>query len=114
MYEPIIELFYQQQRAEVENEIYKQVMSVGVSVDREELIRALKYDRDQYNAGYRDGVKAGKVASMKEAIAKLRWMSQGYDRDGGEPEYPLNEAYAYAIAADALEMMMGENTGGEI
>ena len=57
MYDPIIELYYQQQRAEFENEVYKLIMSVGVSVDKEELIRALNYDRDQYNAGYKDGVK---------------------------------------------------------
>ena len=29
--------------------------SFGVDVDREELIRALQYDRDQYNKGYADG-----------------------------------------------------------
>ena len=29
--------------------------SFGVDMDREELIRALKYDRDQYNKGYADG-----------------------------------------------------------
>ena len=29
--------------------------SFGVDVDRQELIRALKYDRDQYEKGYADG-----------------------------------------------------------
>lgn len=31
--------------------------SFGVDLDREELIRALKYDRDQYNKGYADGIR---------------------------------------------------------
>ena len=31
--------------------------SFGVDMDREELIRALKYDRDQYNKGYSDGIR---------------------------------------------------------
>ena len=39
----------------VDEYIYKSVMKVGVDVDRDELIRALRYDRDQYDKGYRDG-----------------------------------------------------------
>jgi Pyruvate/2-oxoacid:ferredoxin oxidoreductase delta subunit len=42
-----------------ENGIYMQVVDqFGVEVDKEELIRALQYDRDQYNKGYRDGKAA--------------------------------------------------------
>ena len=39
----------------VDEYIYKSVLKVGVEVDRDELIRALRYDRDQYEKGYRDG-----------------------------------------------------------
>lgn len=42
---------------EQENQIYKTVQSVGVNVDKHELIRALNYDRQQYDKGYYDGVK---------------------------------------------------------
>ena len=35
--------------------IYGIVIRQSVSVDKGELVRALKYDRDQYNKGYRDG-----------------------------------------------------------
>ena len=28
---------------------------IDVDVDKDELVRALQYDRDQYNAGYKDG-----------------------------------------------------------
>jgi len=38
-----------------EEEIYKAVVSVGINVDKEELIRALQYDRQQYHIGYADG-----------------------------------------------------------
>ena len=42
-----------------ENGIYMQIVDqFGVEVDKEELIRALQYDRDQYNKGYRDGKAA--------------------------------------------------------
>ena len=41
-----------------EDAIYKAVVNVGVNVDKEELIRALQYDRGQYEKGYRDGLNA--------------------------------------------------------
>ena len=37
-----------------EGEILKAVQRVGVNVDKDELLKALKYDRDQYSKGYRD------------------------------------------------------------
>lgn len=38
-----------------ENNVYKAVQQYGISVDKDELIKALKYDRGQYEAGYMDG-----------------------------------------------------------
>ena len=38
-----------------EDEVYKAVVSVGINVDKKELIRALQYDRQQYDIGYADG-----------------------------------------------------------
>lgn len=37
-----------------EEEIYRAVVNVGINVDREELIRALAYDRGQYQKGFAD------------------------------------------------------------
>lgn len=42
---------------EIDNEIYRAIIKHGVNVDKEELIKALKYDRDQYAKGYNDGLK---------------------------------------------------------
>ena len=39
-----------------ENDIYKAIISYGINVDKEELIKALNYDRHQYDVGYIDGV----------------------------------------------------------
>lgn len=33
------------------------VQNVGIDVDKEELLKALKYDRNQYEKGYKDGKK---------------------------------------------------------
>lgn len=40
-----------------EDEIYKAIQKVGVYVDKEELIKALNYDRHQYEMGYADARK---------------------------------------------------------
>lgn len=41
----------------IENELLVKVTrTVGFDVDKEELLKALKYDRDQYEKGFRDGV----------------------------------------------------------
>lgn len=40
--------------------IYKAILNVGITVDKEELIKAIEYDRHQYEAGYADGKEDGK------------------------------------------------------
>ena len=55
MYESPIRIIQKQFEKSVENEIFKAVFNVGVDVDKEELIRALQYDRDQYEKGFKDG-----------------------------------------------------------
>ena len=39
-----------------EGEVLKAVQSIGVDIDKDELIRALNYDRDQYEKGYQDAM----------------------------------------------------------
>ena len=36
----------------VEDNIFKMVSSMGIKVDKDELVKALKYDRQQYERGY--------------------------------------------------------------
>lgn len=61
MYESPVEIYVEPNQNEidsfVDNEVYKTIMKVGVNVNKEELIKALHYDRDQYTKGYRDGVQ---------------------------------------------------------
>ncbi len=54
----------QHQIAEQQDEqVYKAVVSVGINVDKEELLRALQYDRHQYAKGHLDGT-ADAMASI--------------------------------------------------
>ena len=49
-----------------DEQIYQCISAIGVHVDKEELIKALSYDRDQYNAGYRDAMAT--IVRCKECI----------------------------------------------
>ena len=63
MYKSPIEIIQGQMKMQMEGDIYRAVQSYDINVDKAELLRALKYDRDQYLAGYRDG-KADEKASI--------------------------------------------------
>lgn len=58
MYESPIKVFQKQLESHLEEDVLKAVMSYNVVVDKEELLRALKYDRDSYYRGYEDGIAA--------------------------------------------------------
>lgn len=40
-----------------ENDIYQAIQRYDVVVDKEELFKALQYDREQYTKGYEDGIR---------------------------------------------------------
>lgn len=54
MYESPITIIQDQMRMQMEDNIYKAVQYFNVDVNKEELIKALAYDRDQYRKGYSD------------------------------------------------------------
>ena len=55
MYESPIEVVHEQIRVQVDDEIFRAVQNVGVNVNKEELLKALEYDRGQYEEGFREG-----------------------------------------------------------
>ena len=48
---------------QLDEDIYKAIMHYDINVDEEELLRALSYDRNQYEKGYADG-KAEAMADI--------------------------------------------------
>ena len=66
-YESVIRLYCQDLESKIENEILTTVKNVGVVVDKDELLRALKYDRNQYEEGFRKGKLA-----MENSVAEWR------------------------------------------
>lgn len=57
MYESPINVAIDDLKMQVEGEICRAVQTIGVKVDKEELLKALQYDRGQYDKGYKDGIK---------------------------------------------------------
>ncbi len=55
MYESPITVYYEDIEKRVEGDLVKTVFRLGFDVDEEELMKALNYDREQYQKGYKDG-----------------------------------------------------------
>ena len=60
MYKSPIEIIMKEVRQKMdedfENAVFKAVRKVGINVDKEELLKALIYDRGQYDKGYEDAM----------------------------------------------------------
>lgn len=61
-YESPIRMFQDEMTTRMENDVCKVVCSYGIDVDKDELAKALNYDRQQYEKGFKDGIK--KFAEM--------------------------------------------------
>lgn len=85
-YESPIHMIYSELNQQVEEHIYKCVLNVGIDVSKEELIKALKYDRDQYDKGYQDAKAKYErphghwIYNTDEFTPKMRCSVCGYNR----------------------------------
>ena len=59
-----------------EEAIFGAVTNVGVNVDKEELLRALSYDREQYRSGFSDGYEAGYEDGKQDTIKRITELLQ--------------------------------------
>ena len=85
-YIPPIQAYYAAQKKELEGAVIRAVESVDIHVDPEELLKALQYDRGQYQKGYDAGFSAG----FCETLQTVRCMEcRYYDPDcGGRCKHP--------------------------
>ena len=60
---------------QMDNDVWQAIQRVGIDVDKDELIRALQYDRDQYQKGYNDGYENGlnadKWISVEDGLPEI-------------------------------------------
>ena len=66
MYKSPIDVICSDIQMKLEDKVFKAVQHVGINVDKDELIQALSYDRQQYTIGYADG--------YADAQAEQRWI----------------------------------------
>ena len=85
MYKFPIEIIRKEAEIKIGNDVFKPIQEYGIKVDKDELIKALKYDRGQYEKGYKDGYKSGVIQFVER-------LSERADIDfGGVIAQLLNE-----------------------
>lgn len=53
-YKSPIDIIQEEMRTKFDNKILETVINVGIKVNKDELIKALEYDRNQYLEGYKE------------------------------------------------------------
>ena len=89
---------------EGENQVFQAVQNCDVMVDREELIKALQYDRGQYEKGYKDGA----IAELEKIKVEVQEMSNA------NPSYwytcdVVDRAYLIDMIDERISELKGEN-----
>ena len=69
-YESPISILYSKIQTQMEDDVVKAVQSYHITVDKDELIKALRYDRDQYEKGYND-------CRRSFLLKRGKWISNG-------------------------------------
>ena len=106
MWESPIQILQTQMQMELEGETLKAVQKVGVNVDKEELLRALSYDRGQYDKGYQDGVND----VCNRIIGRLEEHEEKHFHHDFEAD--RFEFGAYVATYTAIEIVKGEMENG--
>ena len=92
---PIIEFFHQMIDNGLEKEFFRCCAKVGVNVDKERLIQALKDARAFYDEGYDEGYADGKV----EAVRHATWVYDSFamyrcsNCNSPAPQYGYKKTY---------------------
>lgn len=55
-----------------ENQVYQYVQNYIINVDKDELIKCLNFDRNQYNKGFADGIKEF-AERLKPKTWRISW-----------------------------------------
>ena len=101
MYESPINVIISKLCTQLESDCMKSVQSYGFDVDKEELAKALNYDRNQYEKGYADG--------YKKAIDDLRnKLKNHYTEYNIDCVLEDNDFYSYTTACNYLEDYIDE------
>lgn len=73
-YESPVKIIYGQMQTQFEDDILKAVQSYHIEVNKEELLKALRYDREQFDKGHAVGYADGYGDACAEA-KRPKWIS---------------------------------------
>lgn len=66
-YESPIDIIYGDMQTKLEGDVFKVIQNCNIKVDKDELLKALAYDRNQYHKGWLDG-----YAQAEEDIVRCK------------------------------------------
>lgn len=71
MYKSPIEIINGKIQTQLNDAIFRAVQNVGINVDKDELIKALEYDRGQFEKGWKEGFHDGYIHGLEIAIIEI-------------------------------------------
>lgn len=104
---PIAVEIARKQEEDLEKALYTVLETYNITVDKDELLKALSYDRNQYEAGY----KAGYEAAMNEAI-DYRTLFDWYISSVGDEEPVWTEQHIDELFRDYILIPKNANMSG--
>lgn len=99
--------FVSEIKEKTEEMVFTEIKRIGIDVDKEELIKALMYDRNQYEKGRSDGYKNG----IDELISQLEAEVESSAKFIREYDDSIAQKAYYKGLSDALkiaEQLKGE------
>lgn len=116
MYKSPITIMQGKIQTDLEDGILKAVQKVDINVDKEELLTALRFDRDQYDKGYTDGEKETTEKIFKDIIREIdeqiKSSAESYMRAEDDDIF-ISRSLAYCEIKKVL-LQMAMNRGVEI
>lgn len=99
MYESPVNVICGEMQTQIEGDIFKAIQNVGIEVDKEELIKAMQYDRNQYEKGYADGY----ADAIDEFLKKICEKYTEEESKGNYKQYCCNIKQELADIAEQLK-----------
>ena len=93
LYQSPIEIIMQAMQTQFDGEVFKATQAYGINVDKDELIKALEYDRDQYNKGFADGSRINTTAIRAEVAREIFGEINAIKKEYASGDIDGNELY---------------------
>lgn len=115
MYESPINLFVSDIATSIDKRIEEvtvnAIQNLGIDIDKDELVKALNYDRKQYGEGYEDGYMDGEITGRKDVVEELtEKLTKLLSADSPYVFYDNDHGYCINTE-DVLNLLIDERKG---